>query len=200
MKELLWASVALLALLAVTLIVLGLRFNPANKTALGVGNIFEDGLLFGIFAIAFAPIYLAWMGGQSVWARLYPPPALPVDGDDPVWSRRTNRKVVETAFLSVQEARIKRNPNLAKRFISQDLYKRLRREGHEADAENGIRQGMEVNLKDIVFSNERIDKDGKLCYFNATVTGDLRLPGSSELPQEFEAQLEFARALPEVLD
>jgi|SRR5215831_3594641 len=200
MKELLWAGIALLALLTMTLIVLGLRFGPVNKTALGVGNIFEDGLLFGIFALVFAPLYLAWMGGQAVWVRLYPPAPLPVDGDDPVWSRRINRQVVETAFLAVEHARIKRNPNLAKRFISQDLYKRLRRECNQADAERGNWQGMEVILKEIAFTNERIEKDHKLCYFTATVNGDLRLPGSNESPQEFAEQLEFARALPEVVD
>lgn len=206
MKELLWATVALLALLFLTLITLGLRSVPANKIRLGVSNVFEDGLLFGVFAIVFAPAYLTWMGAQSVWFRINPPSALPVQGDDPVWSRKTNRAVVEDAFLAVQRAKINRNPNLAKRFISQDLYKRLRRECSDADKPGENRVHGQVRIKDIIFTDESLDRQHRLCYFNVTVTGaisgapnnDLNDTESSET--EFEAQLQFARALPEVQD
>lgn len=88
MKELLWAIVALSGLLALVLITLGLRFQSLNKTSLGVSNIFEDGLLFAIFALLFAPIYLAWMGIQSIWFRLHRLPALPTECDDPFLGKR----------------------------------------------------------------------------------------------------------------
>ena len=195
MKEFFWAIVALAILLTLTLIVLGLRWLPVNKTSLGVGNLFEDGLLFGIFAILFAPFYLAWMGVQAIWFRFHPPVGLPTEGDDPVWSRKTNRQVVETAFLAVQQARMNRNPNLAKRFISQDLYKRLRHECDRASSE--IQSNGQVKIKEIVFADERIEK--ALCYFNATVSAVI-LNATQEDPEGVEAQLEFARALPEVHD
>lgn len=211
MRELLWAIVALVILLTLTLIALGLRFQSLNKTGLTVSNIFEDGLLFGIFAILFAPIYLAWMGAQSIWVRNHPPAALATDPNDPVWGRNVNREVVKTAFLAVQEARMKANPNLAKRFISSEVYQQLRREcGHgPASHENWSQQT--VNIRDIVFTDERIEKDHALCYFNAVVSGTIsRVSGEDgpraashaalEEPEEFEQHLEFARALPEVRD
>jgi len=203
MKELLWATVALLALLILTLITLGLRSVPANKIGLGVGNVFEDGLLFGVFAIAFAPFYLIWMGAQAVWFRVYPPTGSPVEGDDPVWNRKTNRAVVEDAFLAVQQAKIDRNPNLAKKFISQDLYKRLRRECSDADKPGENRVRRQVRIKNIIFTDESLDRQHRLCYFSVTVNGAISgAPNDdhNETETEFEAQLQFARALPEVQD
>lgn len=203
MKELLWATVALLALLILTLITLGLRSVPANKIGLGVGNVFEDGLLFGVFSIAFAPFYLIWMGAQSVWFRVHPPTGLPVESDDPVWSRKTNRAVVEDAFLAVQQARVNHNPDLAKRFIGQDLYQHLRRECSDADKRGENRVLRQVRIKDIIFSDESLDRQHRLCYFNVTVTGAISSAPNddhSESETEFEAQLQFARALPEVQD
>jgi hypothetical protein len=44
-----------------------LGFQSLNKTSLGVSNIFEGGLLFAIFALLFAPTYLAWIRIQSIW-------------------------------------------------------------------------------------------------------------------------------------
>src|SRR5262245_31322761 len=118
MSELAWGIIALAALLLMTLIVLGLHFVQVNKTSLGVANLFEDGLLFGVFAILFAPFYLIWMGVHSIWIRIWPPPQLPIDGNDPVWSRKINQKMVETAVRAVQEARLKHSPSLAKRYIT----------------------------------------------------------------------------------
>lgn len=192
--------VALSGLLALLLIALGLRFQSLNKTSLGVSNIFEDGLLFGIFAILFAPIYLAWMGAQSLWHRLRPPQALSTDDDDPVWGRQINRRVVETAFLAVQEARNNHNPSIAKRFISQELYKQLRRECERAKTNHEIESGKsEVKVNNIVFAEERIDREHFLCYFNATVNAT-RVGDADALPENFEQRLEFARALPEIRD
>ncbi len=199
MSDLLWATLALATLLILTLIVLGLRSLSLDKTGLGVSNLFEDGLLFGIFAILFAPIYLAWMGGRSIWFRLRPPAGFPTDGDDPVWSRRINRQVVETAFLAVQQARMKHNADLAKRFIGQELYKRLRREFGREKNQRENQSSRQVKLTDIVFAEERIEKH--LCYFNATVSGVIHDDSQSlDEAEEFEVQLEFARALPEVHD
>ena len=206
MKELLWAIIAVALLLTLTLIVLGLRWLPANKTSLGVGNLFEDGLLFGLFALLFAPFYLAWMGVRSIWVRVRPPVPLPTDSDDPVWSRKLNRQVVETAFLAVQQARLNHNPNLAKRYISQDLYQRLRRECAGTKVSDEIRSKAVVHLKDIAFADERIEK--RHCYFNATVRGIIvTRPPEQEPPaaasgtaEDFAEHLEFARALPEVKD
>ena len=55
-----------------------------------------------------------------------------------------------------------------------------------------------VEIKDIVFANERIEK--ALCYFNATVTATIVTAAQTGEMKQFEAQLEFARALPEVHD
>ncbi len=198
MRDFFWAIIAIFGLLVLVLIALGLRFQSANKSGLVVSNIFEDGLLFGIFAICFAPAYLAWMGMRSVWVRLWPGAGLPTDGDDPVWGRRVNRQVVETAFLAIQDARINHNANLAKRYISQELFRRLRRDCDLNSRE--ARSDLWVKIKDIVFADERIEQN--LCYFNATVTAILQSDGTQRVdePEEFEAHLEFARALPAVHD
>ena len=158
-------------LLTLTLIALELRFQSVNKTGLAVSNIFADGLLFGIFAILFAPIYLAWNGAQSLWVRYHPPAPLASDADDPVWGRNVNREVVKTAFLAVQQARMAANPNLAKRFISSAVYQQLRRECDHANRKPEIRSDKSVNISDVVFNDERIDKH--LCYFNAVVSGTI---------------------------
>lgn len=203
MKELLWATVALLLLVLLTLIAIGLRAVPGNKRALGVANVFEDGLLFAVFAILFAPFYLAGTGLQSIWKRFHPSAALPVAGDDPVWGRRINRQVVETAFLAVQQARMKQNANLAKRFISQELYQRLRHECEQTTGVNQTGSHKDILIKDIVLSDERVADH--LCYFNATVSGSISTAAQDrdhhdEAVEHFEEQLEFARALPEVKD
>ncbi|HYW70970.1 MAG TPA: hypothetical protein VE961_08050 [Pyrinomonadaceae bacterium] len=208
MKELFWAIVALIALLTLVLITLGLRAVPLNKSALGVSNVFEDGLLFGLFALLFAPIYLAWMGGQSVWRRIHPPPALPTEGDDPVWGRKINRQVVETAFLAVADARMHHNANLAKRFIGEDLFKSLRRECSHANAGIEAQPRKRWSIDDVLFTDEGIEKGESLCHLSATVKGVI-LPvakhnqpetATNEAAEEFEAHLEFERALPEVKD
>jgi hypothetical protein len=40
-------------------------------------------LLFALFALLFAPTYLAWIRIQSIWFRVYRLPAVPTEGDDP---------------------------------------------------------------------------------------------------------------------
>ena len=88
MRELFWGIVALAGLSNLVLIALGLRFQSLNKTSLGVSNIFADGLLVAIFALLFAPIYLAWMGIQSIWFRLHGLPAVPSESDDAFLARK----------------------------------------------------------------------------------------------------------------
>jgi hypothetical protein len=200
MTEILWAIVALILLGLLVLIALGLRAVPGNKSGLGVSNVFEDGLLFGLFFLLFAPFYLVWLGVRSIWWRFWPPPTLPVDGDDPVWGRRINRQVVETAFLAVQHARMKHNPNLAKRFISHELYQQLRRDCDHSQTNRDVSPERNVQIKEVVFSDERVEE--RLCYFNAKVSGTISSAagndGSEAGSEEFAEQLEFARALPSV--
>ena len=86
------------------------------------------------------------------------PPPLPVQGDDPVWGRNVTRKIVERAFLAVQEALTKRDPVLAKPFISEGTFSMTCRRNASGGARSSpINPRGPVQLDEIEVLNERID-------------------------------------------
>jgi len=200
MTESLWALLALILLHVLILMALRLRAVPRYKSALGASNVFEDGLLAGLFFLLFLPFYLAWLGAKDVRVQFWPPSTLPIHGDDPVWSRKINRQVVETAFLAVQEAQMKHNPNVARKFISHELYQRLRHDCDHPRTDHEVTPDKNVQILEVVVSDERIEENAGLCYFNAKVSGTISTGVNNDESEDFAVQLEFARALPRVQD
>lgn len=215
MTELLWAAVALI-LLSV-LILLGLGNNRIGGLRgsgfTSLDDLIEGGLFMLALCIVGAPLILLWMGGAAIWKKYHPPvvpPPLPVEGDDPVWGRNVTRKIVERAFLAVQEALTKRDPALAKPFISEYVFYDLQAECERLSAKLPINPRGPVQLDEIEVLNERID-DFKISsgrhaihyYLDAAVRGTKGSLTSEETNrqstvshtdvQKFETKLQFAR-------
>ncbi len=212
LHELLWAVVAL-ALLGV-LLLLGLAKSPYDfrpSGLRGLEDIFEAGL-FGagfivVCLILAVPLYPFYLLGMVVWRRFHPP--LPVEGDDPLWGRNVNRKVVEAAFLAVQHAWMKRSPDAARQLVSSDLYTALARECERLTAQHDVNMRQDIHVQDISLSDERIDKttvagkDNFAYSFKATIRGTMtnfitntstdEIKAGSSTPQAFEEKLEFSR-------
>ena len=212
MTELLWALVALI-LLSV-LILLGLTNRRAGLHSSGFSSLdelMEGGLFMLAFFVLAAPLLLLWTLGEAIWKKYHPPVVLPVEGDDPLWGRNVNRKLVERAFLAVQGALSARDPALAQPFLSQTLGDDLRAECERLAAQPPVAPRGQVQLEEIDVRNERIH-DCKLSsgkhivtyYLDANVRGTRgACPGDQTDGQpsagpadvrKVEMKLEFGRA------
>lgn len=126
-----WGVAALILLFILSLFGLRTRFGPTNQIDIfNIDDLMSGGLVGCLFGIIALPAIVIWAGISRL--RNGPPPpkvpvVLPVEGDDPVWGRNVNRKVAENAFLKLPEALITCDPKIAKPYIDEFVYARLRK-------------------------------------------------------------------------
>jgi hypothetical protein len=212
-------SEAILGIVAVVLLLLFSMFAVSRTTGGRTYFNLDDSIEAVLFGVAFmlvaSPFILIWLGIRKAWSWYKyepppPPPPLPVEGDDPVWGRNVNRKLAEEAFTALRLARMKRDPNIARDFISEYLYGDLKYECDGLIARHEVNTREDIQLKEIVIHDENID-DQKMSggehsinwFFHATIRGtmtnyvageeDGRITAGSPDPQEFEEKMGFVR-------
>lgn len=213
MATVIWGIVALLLILFVGMF--------ATRRTTGGSNVFEFGRLFGgsvyqtIFVIILLPFLLVGLAGRNFWlwctaAPPPPPPPLPIDGDDPVWSRRRNSNLAREAFLTIQKARSARQPYLARNVIEDLIFADLQAEADGLIARHEISTHSDIKFEEIVIHKESVDdqvmangEHSITWMFSAELKGTMTDPvnrehdgalvsGSAE-PHPFTDSLEFIR-------
>lgn len=127
LHELIWALVAL-SLLGLLLLLFTVNSNNTRGVRfIRLDDFLSEGLMYAVFMVAFMivvlPLYPIYALLAAVWHKYHPPAApvtLPVEGDDPIWGRTVNRKLVEVAFLAVQQAWMQRETESLKAFVGSE--------------------------------------------------------------------------------
>ncbi len=207
MSTIILGIVALVLLFGLSLFAVK-RFNLTNRIDIfNTDDALEAGLFGLVFVIVLAPVLLVIGLVQAIWFY-EPPKPLPVEGDDPFWGRNVNKKVVERAFLTLQEARMRREPDIVKDLVATWVYSDLKGEADELKTRHEINTRKDVVLTEVIVGNESIFKSAggpkdNTFDFDATIHGtmtnfnaseqDGRITSGSEEPQEFKTYMLFHR-------
>jgi hypothetical protein len=214
MRDILWGLIALVVLgLLCLFAVRKSGYSHLAPSFMLVDDVSEDGLAALGFMILLLPLYPLILLVLAAWRWIHPvvpPPPLPVEGDDPVWGRSVNCKVVEAAFLAVQQAWARCDPEAVKDTVGPKLYGRLKAECDRLARAHQVHTRRDIQVQGIEICNERID-DYRLSngqhaityYLDATLRGmmtsyvareaDGEITAGTPEPHPFEEQMQFAR-------
>ncbi len=206
-------TIVALALLGL-LCLFGVKKSSINTSQnlgfIGLDDIIEGGLFFIVVMILLLPLYPLYLLVVAVWQHFHPIKPLPVKGDDPVWGRNVNEKVVKDAFLAVQQAWMNRNPTSVKDLIGPSLYEDLQAECDRLTAQHEINTRQDIQITAVYVHDERVDdyklSDGThaITYYlevkiGGAMTNVTRQEGDGQItaglpdPHPFEENMQFAR-------